>query len=110
MIETSVPAIIRSEKTGTEMSMKKIRVAEMFAGVGGFRLGLEGYGEPGDAMYMEPAGDFVTVWANQWEPATKVQHAVMVYEKNFGLGSVVNDDINQVKTEDIPAGAQPKDS
>ena len=26
----------------------------------------------------------------------------MVYEKNFGAGSVVNDDINQVKTEDIP--------
>ena len=25
-----------------------------------------------------------------------------MYEKNFGLGSVVNDDINQVKTEDIP--------
>ena len=38
------------------------RVVELFAGVGGFRLG------------MEPHG-FHTVWANQWEPATKAQHA-----------------------------------
>jgi site-specific DNA-cytosine methylase len=32
-----------------------IEVAELFAGVGGFRLGLEG-------------GDFKFVFSNQWEP------------------------------------------
>jgi DNA (cytosine-5)-methyltransferase 1 len=72
--------------------MDKVRVIELFAGVGGFRVGLD----RADSEF------FKTIWANQWEPATKVQHAAMVYEKNFGPGSVVNDDINQVKTEDIP--------
>ena len=72
--------------------MNEIRVIELFAGVGGFRVGLE----KADADF------FKTIWANQWEPSTKVQHAAMVYEKNFGMGSVVNVDINQVKTNDIP--------
>ena len=72
--------------------MQEVRVIELFAGVGGFRVGLE----------RADAGFYKTIWANQWEPATKVQHAAMVYEKNFGRGSVVNEDINLVKTEDIP--------
>ena len=72
--------------------MDEIRVIELFAGVGGFRVGLD----RADSEF------FKTIWANQWEPATKVQHAAMVYEKNFGPGSVVNEDINLVKTEDIP--------
>ena len=72
--------------------MDEVRVIELFAGVGGFRVGLE----RADSEF------FKTIWANQWEPATKIQHAAMVYEKNFGSGSVVNEDINSVKTEDIP--------
>ena len=72
--------------------MDEVKVIELFAGVGGFRVGLD----------RADADFFKTIWANQWEPATKVQHAAMVYEKNFGAGSVVNDDINRVKTEDIP--------
>lgn len=72
--------------------MDNIRVIELFAGVGGFRVGLE----------RADADFFKTIWANQWEPATKVQHAAMVYEKNFGPGSVVNGDINEVRIEDIP--------
>ena len=47
------------------------RVVELFAGVGGFRLGLE------------PAG-WRTVWANQWEPSTRVQHAFGCYVTRFG--------------------------
>ena len=75
-----------------------IRVAEMFAGVGGFRLGLEGYGKPGDAFYMPPAGDFKTVWANQWEPpgTERRQFAWRCYESRFGAGSCVNEDIEEV--------------
>lgn len=75
-----------------------IRVAEMFAGVGGFRIGLEGYGKPGDAFYMPPAGDFQTVWANQWEPpGTRAkQFAWECYERRFGEGSCVNEDIELV--------------
>ena len=72
--------------------MEEVRVIELFAGVGGFRVGLE----RADSSF------FKTIWANQWEPSTKVQHAAMVYEKNFGVGSVVNEDINLVPTEDIP--------
>ena len=75
-----------------------IRVAEMFAGVGGFRLGLEGYGRPGDDMYMPPAGDYTTVWANQWEPpgTESRQFAWKCYEERFGAGSCVNEDIDKV--------------
>lgn len=81
-----------------------IRVAEMFAGVGGFRLALEGYGKPGDAFYMPPAGDFVTVWANQWEPGSESrQFAWRCYESRFGDGSCVNRDIEEV-LDDFEAG------
>lgn len=72
--------------------MDKVRVIELFAGVGGFRVGLE----------RADADFFKTIWANQWEPSTKTQHAAMVYEKNFGEGSVVNKDINLVQTDTIP--------
>lgn len=72
--------------------MNEVKVIELFAGVGGFRVGLDRVG----------SDFFKTIWANQWEPTTKVQHAAMVYEKNFGTGSIVNEDINKVKTEDIP--------
>jgi len=75
-----------------------IRVAEMFAGVGGFRLALDGYRKPGDGLYMPPAGDYTTVWANQWEPpGTKAkQFAWECYERRFGKGSCVNENIETV--------------
>lgn len=82
-----------------------IRVAEMFAGVGGFRIGLDGYGKPGDAFYMPAAGDFETVWANQWEPpgSEGKQFAWRCYESRFGAGSCVNRDIEDV-LDDYEAG------
>ena len=79
--------------------MGTIRVAELFAGVGGFRLGLEGYHNPEHPEFEMPAaGPFQTVWANQWEPPgneTK-QFAWRCYEERFGRGSCVNEDINKV--------------
>jgi len=72
--------------------MEEVRVIELFAGVGGFRVGLE----------RADADFFRIVWANQWEPATKTQHAAIVYEKNFGKGSVSNLDINTVPVKEIP--------
>ena len=50
----------------TTSSSQPIRVIELFAGVGGFRLGFEGYNAKG--MTLPSAGPFTTVWANQWEP------------------------------------------
>lgn len=75
---------------------KEIKVVELFAGVGGFRLGLDGYSNPKYPDFdMEPAGNFHTIWANNWEPdgrPTK-QFAWRCYEKRFGEGSCVNEDI-----------------
>jgi DNA (cytosine-5)-methyltransferase 1 len=50
-----------------------LRVVELFAGVGGFRLGLD--------RVKDDAGDpvFRTVWSNQWEPGSTVQHASDIY-------------------------------
>lgn len=76
-----------------------IRVAEMFAGVGGFRLGLEGYSDPARPdLAMPAAGPFETVWANQWEPPGRParQFAWRCYEQRFGAGSCINEDISAV--------------
>lgn len=85
---------------------KEIKVAELFAGVGGFRLGLDGYHDPAHPEFdMPSAGPFKTIWANQWEPpGTKArQFAARCYESHFGDGSVVNEDINQV-LDQVEAG------
>lgn len=68
------------------------RVVELFAGVGGFRLGLE-------------AAGWDVIWANQWEPSTKAQHAFECYVKHFDSGIHVNEDINVVLDE-IEAGVR----
>lgn len=68
-----------------------IKVVELFAGVGGFRIGLEGASDA-----------YETVWNNQWEPSTVRQDASLVYRARFGSKGHSNVDINKVKTEDIP--------
>lgn len=80
-------------------SQKTIKVAELFAGVGGFRLGLEGYDNPNEPqMKLPSAGPFKTIWANQWEPpgTDAKQFAARCYRARFGEGSVVNEDIHAV--------------
>ena len=74
-----------------------IKVAELFAGVGGFRLGLEGYSNPKYPDFSLPAsGNFKTVWANQWEPpgTDSKQFAARCYEARFGKDSLINEDIS----------------
>ena len=73
------------------MTNKNIRVVELFAGVGGFRIGLEG---ASDAYH--------TIWNNQWEPSTKHQDASLVYKARFGNDGHSNNDICTVATNDIP--------
>lgn len=67
--------------------LKEIKVVELFAGVGGFRLGLE-----------NSSSKFKTIWANQWEPGKKIQHAFECYVSHFGrTENHVNKDIGLVK-------------
>ena len=73
------------------MDKKHIRVVELFAGVGGFRIGLEGASDA-----------YETVWNNQWEPSTQHQDASLVYKARFGAKGHCNKDINTVLTKDIP--------
>ena len=68
-----------------------IKVCELFAGVGGFRLGLQ-----------RASDKFNFVWANQWEPGKKVQHAFDCYVKHFGEENHVNSDIREIDKNDIP--------
>jgi DNA (cytosine-5)-methyltransferase 1 len=63
-------------------------VVELFAGVGGFRLGLEG--EP---QRRTRGRDWRVVWSNQWEPGTKVQDASSNYVHRFGEEGHVSEDI-----------------
>lgn len=81
---------------------EEIKVAELFAGVGGFRLGLEGYSSANHPEFDLPAaGPFKTIWANQWEPPGTPgrQFAARCYEARFGEGSVINEDIAAVLDE-----------
>ena len=73
-------------------------VAELFAGVGGFRIGLARSG-------------WKTTFSNHWEPATKVQHASDVYVARFGPEGHSNEDISKVdslpKNIDLLVGGFP---
>ena len=82
----------------------KIKVVELFAGVGGFRLGLEGWeGKSASSGYKQTLNSpFEVIWSNQWEPSTKIQHASMVYENRFGGKEHSNEDIAQVEVKNIP--------
>lgn len=69
----------------------KIKVVELFAGVGGFRIGLEGASDA-----------YETIWNNQWEPSTVHQDASLVYRARFGSVGHCNKDINTIPTDEIP--------
>ena len=81
------------ETATVETAPKDIRVIELFAGVGGFRIGLE-----------RASNSFKTVWSNQWEPSTKRQDASLIYCQRFGYLGHSNEDINTVDVSNIPSG------
>ncbi len=76
--------------------MKKT-ICELFAGVGGFRLGFDRLGT-----------GWETTWFSQWEPGAKTQWAHECYVSHFGdspdiLGELhTGDDISTVTKENIP--------
>lgn len=71
-----------------------LRVAELFAGVGGFRLGLQ--------RASGRTGEYRVVFSNQWEPGRKKQHASDVYAARFGAAGHWNTDISTIGVGDIP--------
>lgn len=71
--------------------MQKLKVAELFAGVGGFRLGLEN----------TEKNMFEVTWGNQWEPGKKVQHAFDCYSTKFNTGIHSNEDIATVSDREL---------
>lgn len=84
--------------------INKIKVVELFAGVGGFRLGLEGWkGKSASSNYKEQLDSpYEVVWSNQWEPSTKIQHASAVYENRWNNTIHCNNDIASVDVSAIP--------
>jgi DNA (cytosine-5)-methyltransferase 1 len=61
-----------------------MKAIELFAGVGGFRLGLERAGHE-------------VIWSNEWD-----KYAAQTYNKNFG-GEINQEDITKVDPKDVPA-------
>lgn len=101
------------------MNDGEIRVAELFAGIGGFRLGLEransirtvkptqqqrnqnlsqDYNCEGAKINIHgSAREFRIIWANEWD-----KHATAIYRKNFGEKELKEADIKTVDPKDIP--------
>ncbi len=67
----------------------KLKVIELFAGVGGFHSGLK----------KANPELFEVVWANQWEPSRKAQDAFNCYTDNFDEGIHSNEDITKVSND-----------
>ncbi|MFA5421318.1 MAG: DNA (cytosine-5-)-methyltransferase [Bacilli bacterium] len=78
-------------------------VTELFAGVGGFRVGLNDITEFDNNGRAIENGKWNFVWANQWEPATKLQHAFDCYITRFENCDVSNVDISLVDKNQIPS-------
>jgi DNA (cytosine-5)-methyltransferase 1 len=77
--------------------MKDIKIVELFAGVGGFRIGLE---KASSAKIK-----YKVIWSNQWEPGTSAQHASQIYTHVFGSFNHSCEDIQVVvekKFQEIP--------
>lgn len=86
---------------------KKLKVLELFAGVGGFRIGLD--------RASDEKTVYETIWASQWEPSTNRQHAAEIYEARFGketltcrnIESVIEHDFESIPKHDLLVGGFP---
>ena len=62
-----------------------LKFIELFAGIGGFRIGLE------------KNEKYKCLWANEVD-----KYACQIYRKNFGEKELVEGDIRKISAEDIP--------
>ena len=69
-----------------------MNVLELFAGVGGFRVGLE-----------KANPKFKTLWSNQYEPSRKSQDAFEVYDYHFPDSENWNEDITTIPDDRFSA-------
>jgi DNA (cytosine-5)-methyltransferase 1 len=87
--------------------MKEIKIVELFAGVGGFRIGLE--------SASNKKVKYKTVWSSQWEPGVTKQYASEIYRKRFGenghscedIQSVIENKFKEIPDHDILVGGFP---
>ncbi len=85
-----------------------LKVVELFAGVGGFRIGLEGWKDKSSTSGFTKKIDkkFKFVWSNQYEPLTpNTQHASLIYKSKWPDSNHSNEDIEKViknKFKSIP--------
>lgn len=91
----------------------EIRVCELFAGIGGFRLGLEQannnreflqkqkteslHGSTDITRRSSRVNGFRVIWANEWD-----KYAASIYRKNFGEKELVEGDITKIEADNIP--------
>ncbi len=92
--------------------MKK-SVIELFAGVGGFRVGLNNITEFDENGRAIENGDWKFVFTNQWEPASKIQDAFNCYSTRFGQQhklanvNICDVDFNQIPNANLLVGGFP---
>ena len=88
------------------MPNPSIKVIELFAGVGGFRLALEGWkGNSCCSKYKTKLSNkipFEVIYSNQWEPSTKLQHANIIYSNRFNTNGHFDQDIHNIKSDMLP--------
>jgi DNA (cytosine-5)-methyltransferase 1 len=85
-----------------------IRTIELFAGVGGFRLGLE-------KNNTKQKKNFEIIWSNQFEPSTVSQPASRIYEARFGkenhsskdIAKVIKENFDSIPEHDLLVGGFP---
>mgnify|MGYP000957996781 FL=1 len=75
-----------------EEGLSNLNVLELFAGVGGFRVGLE-----------KASPTLKTLWSNQFEPSRKSQDAFEVYNYHFPDSENWNEDISTISNERFSA-------